>query len=121
VAALRRDALEEREREVAENTGKSRESNVVSALVASSAEVAELADAQDSKSGGVFSQVPENTSTCENPQNRLGAFLGASAATPPPLSPAADPDLAAVLSAWPHLPEPVKAGILAMVKATEQR
>ena len=26
------------------------------------------------------------------------------------------PDLAAVLSAWPNLPEPVKAGILAMVE-----
>ena len=27
------------------------------------------------------------------------------------------PDLAAVVAAWPTLPEPVKAGILAMVKA----
>ena len=29
----------------------------------------------------------------------------------------ANPDLAAVLSAWPNLPDPIKAGILAMVKA----
>ncbi len=28
-----------------------------------------------------------------------------------------DPDLAAVLAAWPDLPEAIKAGILAMVKA----
>jgi len=29
-----------------------------------------------------------------------------------------EPDLKAVILAWPGLPEPVKAGILAMVKAT---
>jgi hypothetical protein len=29
----------------------------------------------------------------------------------------ADADLAAVVSAWPELPQPIKAGILAMVKA----
>jgi hypothetical protein len=28
------------------------------------------------------------------------------------------PDLAAVIDAWPNLPEPIRAGILAMVKAT---
>jgi hypothetical protein len=28
-----------------------------------------------------------------------------------------DPDLAAVAEAWPELPEAIKAGILAMVKA----
>jgi hypothetical protein len=28
-----------------------------------------------------------------------------------------DPDLAAVVAAWPDLPEPIKAGIVAMVKA----
>jgi hypothetical protein len=27
-----------------------------------------------------------------------------------------DPDLAAVVAAWPELPEPIKAGIVAMVK-----
>jgi hypothetical protein len=31
-----------------------------------------------------------------------------------------DPDLAAVVAAWPELPEAVKAGILAMVKAAQQ-
>jgi hypothetical protein len=29
-----------------------------------------------------------------------------------------DPDLAGVVAAWPGLPEAVKAGIVAMVKAT---
>jgi len=29
-----------------------------------------------------------------------------------------DPDLAAVVEAWPELPEALKAGILAMVKAS---
>ncbi len=32
-----------------------------------------------------------------------------------------DPDLAAVVAAWPDLPEAIKAGILAMVKAAERR
>ena len=33
---------------------------------------------------------------------------------PPP-----DPDLAAIVDSWPTLPEPLKAGILAMVRATQ--
>jgi hypothetical protein len=32
----------------------------------------------------------------------------------------ADPDLAAVISAWPGLPQALKAGIVAMVKAVKQ-
>jgi len=31
------------------------------------------------------------------------------------------PDLAAVVEAWPDLPEALKAGIVAMVKAAERR
>ena len=31
-----------------------------------------------------------------------------------------DPELAKVIAAWPELPDPVKAGILAMVKAATQ-
>ncbi|MEA3368002.1 MAG: hypothetical protein U9R68_07810 [Planctomycetota bacterium] len=31
------------------------------------------------------------------------------------------PDLAAVAKAWPHLPEAVRAGIVAMVKAADAR
>jgi hypothetical protein len=30
----------------------------------------------------------------------------------------ADPDLAAVVTAWPNLPEPLKAGIMAIVRAS---
>lgn len=30
-----------------------------------------------------------------------------------------DPDLAALIDAWPNLPEAMKAGILAMIRATE--
>jgi hypothetical protein len=78
--------------------------------------VAELADAQDSKSGVELPQGVENTSSCDDPRNQLGAFLGALAARIAPAS----PDLAAVLSAWANLPEPVKAGILAMVKAVSR-
>jgi len=32
-----------------------------------------------------------------------------------------DPDLAAVVATWPSLPEAIKAGILAMVKAVSSR
>lgn len=42
-----------------------------------------------------------------------GAECGALGAQNAPL----DPDLAAVVDAWPKLPEAIKAGILAMVKA----
>ena len=58
----------------------------------------------------------ENSGTCADSQSRLGAFLGALAAGVAPTA----PDLAAVLSAWQNLPEPVKAGILAMVKAVKR-
>jgi hypothetical protein len=32
-----------------------------------------------------------------------------------------DPDLAAVVTAWPELPEAIKAGILAMVRAASEK
>jgi len=35
--------------------------------------------------------------------------------------PTLPPDLAAVIDAWPNLPEPIRAGILAMVKAASGR
>jgi hypothetical protein len=41
--------------------------------------------------------------------------------TPPISAPLADPDLAAVVDAWPALPEAIKAGILAMVKVAKTR
>jgi len=44
-----------------------------------------------------------------------GAECGAVAARKAPL----DPDLAAVVDAWPALPAAIKAGILAMISATK--
>jgi hypothetical protein len=44
-----------------------------------------------------------------------GAESGALGAPEAPL----DPNLAAVVEAWPKLREPIKAGILAMIRATE--
>ena len=52
---------------------------------------------------------PEKTTVSE----QGGAESGAQAA---PTS-VSDPDLAAVVKAWPELPESVRAGIAAMVKA----
>jgi hypothetical protein len=51
-------------------------------------------------------QVPDSTSTYDDSPERLGALLGAFAAVIDPLC----PDLAAVVNAWPGLPEPLKAG-----------
>ena len=42
---------------------------------------------------------------------------GSAAQIEPPLNGPDDPDLAAVMAAWPDLPEALKAGIVAMVKA----
>jgi len=78
--------------------------------------VAELADARDSKSRLTPAQVPENTGTYDTPPKALGALLGAFAAEIGPKA----PDLAAVVSAWPGLPEALRAGILAMVKSVKQ-
>jgi len=46
--------------------------------------------------------------------NQSGAQSGAVAARESPI----DPEFAAVVNAWPALPEAIKAGILAMVRAT---
>ena len=56
-----------------------------------------------------------NTSqnTCGSEPDELGVLLGALASEIAPVA----PDLADLLAAWPTLPEPVKAGIVAMVKA----
>jgi hypothetical protein len=75
--------------------------------------VAELADARDSKTRHTPAQVPETASTYDTPPKALGALLGAFAAEIGPQA----PHLAAVISAWPGLPQALKAGILAMVKA----
>ena len=44
-----------------------------------------------------------------------GAECGALGAPEAPI----DPDLAAVVDAWPRLPEAIKAGILAMIRAAK--
>jgi len=54
--------------------------------------------------------------TCANRKKRLGLALGAFAAEIAPL----DADLADLLTAWPGLLEPIKAGIVAMVKAAKK-
>ena len=50
--------------------------------------------------------------TCDKSPQALGAALGA-------FAPEICPDLAAVVAAWPGLPEALKAGIVAMVKAAK--
>ena len=50
-------------------------------------------------------------STSESAPDKLASYLA--------LLSAKCPDLATVAKAWPDLPEPVKAGILAMVKAAD--
>ncbi len=47
--------------------------------------------------------------------DRCGAKSGAVGAHVGPV----DPQLASVVDAWPRLPEPVKAGILAMIRPAE--
>ncbi|MBE3070974.1 MAG: hypothetical protein IMZ66_12130 [Planctomycetes bacterium] len=59
---------------------------------------------------------PASNATCETPQQALGRLLGAFAAE----IGLKCPDLAAVVTAWTGLPEALKAGILAMVKATDK-
>jgi NAD(P)H-hydrate repair Nnr-like enzyme with NAD(P)H-hydrate dehydratase domain len=84
--------------------------------------VAELADAPDSKSGPSESEKnpqliatqPVTGDSCAGQSDRLGGLLGAFAAEIAP----ADPDLAALLAGWPTLPDPIRAGIVAMVKAS---
>ena len=58
----------------------------------------------------------EKTGACAQPPERLGALLGAFAAEIGPKA----PDLAAVVSAWPALPQALRAGIVAIVKAAGQ-
>ena len=53
----------------------------------------------------------EAVASCENPAERLGVLLGA-------LGPKFD-GLAAVVNAWPGLPEAIRRAILAMVEASK--
>lgn len=53
--------------------------------------------------------------TCETTPGRLSALLGVLAAQLAPFS----PELARVLTAWPRLPEALRAGIMAMIHAAD--
>ena len=72
-----------------------------------------MADASDLKSVGHPSQRQTAPKSYDNPSSHLAAFLAYMSRR--------NPDLAAVVRAWPKLPEAVRAGILAMVKATGER
>lgn len=65
----------------------------------------------------VYWSVSESNPPTHSPKNSTtlvpgGAKSGALA----PAKPVIDPDLAALIDAWPRLPEPIKAGILALVR-----
>lgn len=67
----------------------------------------EVRRSSGSGGGGIRTtpEFPEETTLLE----RRGAESGALAST--------DPDLALLIKAWQNLPDPIKAGILAMVRA----
>jgi len=78
-----------------------------------------------SPSNGLANRIAPDASnatadTCEDSPERLGVLLGASGPEIAPQADPADADLAAVVSAWPALPDALKAGILAMVGAVVQ-
>ena len=60
--------------------------------------------------------------TLENPeQNAHSRDSAAAGATVDPENGPIDPDLQTIIEGWPDLPEPVKAGILAMVHGADPR
>ena len=72
--------------------------------------MAELADAQDLGSSGDTAQVAGDKGLTKNEPGdgtRVGQTMGQT-----------DPDLALLAGAWPTLPAAMKAGIVAMVKAS---
>ena len=64
---------------------------------------------------------PAGASPCgdKDLRNRPARSGAVSGAVPVEKPPAGDPDLAQVITAWPTLPDAVKAGIVAMVKAAK--
>ncbi|MCE9556742.1 MAG: hypothetical protein K8T91_25615 [Planctomycetes bacterium] len=52
----------------------------------------------------------DSVPSCDDSQNALGGLLGV-----------LTPELADVVKAWPTLPEAIRAGIVAMVKASGQQ
>ena len=64
-------------------------------------------------------QPSENTKTCDDcPRGACQSLCHPCAKTDPQADPK-DADLAAVVAAWPALPDALKAGILAMVKTAD--
>lgn len=61
-------------------------------------------------------KTPRKTRVHESGGANCGALSGDSGAPAGPVPPP-DPDLAAVVAAWPGLPPAIRAGIVAMVKA----
>jgi hypothetical protein len=61
------------------------------------------------ETGATAPEKPENSSIPDNRQNVLSDCLA--------LFSSADPRLAQLIEGWAELPEPVRAGIVAMVKA----
>jgi len=62
---------------------------------------------------------PDSPKNTHNPESG-GAESGASGAQTPP-TPPADPALTRLVEAWPTLPDPIRAGILAMIDASAGR
>src|SRR5947207_1259518 len=60
---------------------------------------------------------PTPLDSTENEHTRGTGAAKASVAVCPPVT--ADPDLLVIVDAWPALPEPIRAGMLAMVKAAK--
>jgi hypothetical protein len=60
-----------------------------------------------------------NTAVADSGGSKSGNILaGSDAATPTAKpTPPPDPDLAAIVAAWPELPPAIRAGVLALVKA----
>ncbi len=63
---------------------------------------------------------PQAGSPKTNPENDLRQHTPTVAHHLPTDTRKTDPDLAAVVAAWPVLPEALKAGILAMVRAAKR-
>jgi hypothetical protein len=65
-----------------------------------------------------FEAMANPVDSAVNAQFPASGAAKASVALCPPVP--ADADLGAVVEAWPNLPEPIRAGILAMVKAAQR-
>jgi hypothetical protein len=71
-----------------------------------------MADASDLQSTAHFANEAVNTGDSAKPETVLASCLA--------LLSERDPDFVRLLKVWPELPEPIRAAILAMVKATTE-